>query len=342
MARIRQASIILVLCTALSACDDGPTTNSAAPVPAEPSEAAVQSVSDSWTAKRSVSPNRTGMVAAAVNGRIYLAGGEHTDWTIMRTNLIARVDVYDVASNTWSRVASLPGARYFANGASVINGRIYVSGGRSSVVTQGDWTPTKTLFVYDIASNSWSRKADMPQAGSFGVQGVIGGKLYVYMPPPAGGGPARFYRYDPATDKWVTRAAPPGAVQPGVGGVITGKFYLAAQRARLQVYDPSSNTWAFKASMAQERSYAIPAVLNGKLYLIGGTEYAAEATRPFLQVYNAVTNTWAIKTPPPFGAAAGAATGAGGKVFYIAGRVFDTGGVVEILPKVSEVHAYQP
>ena len=178
MARIRQASIALVLCTALSACGDSPTTNSTAPVPAELSEAGVQSVSNAWTAKRSVSPNRTGMVAAAVNGRLYLVGGEHTDWTTMRTNVIARVDAYDLASNSWSRVASMPGARYNANGASVINGRIYVSGGLSGVLTPlGGWTPTKTLFVYDIASNSWSRKADMPQTGYLGVQGVIGGRL---------------------------------------------------------------------------------------------------------------------------------------------------------------------
>jgi N-acetylneuraminic acid mutarotase len=341
MARIRQASTILILCTALNACDDSPTTNSTAPVPAELSEAGLQSVSNTWTAKRSVSPNRTGMVAAAVNGRIYLAGGEHTDWTTMRANVIARVDAYDVASNSWSRVASMPGGRYIANGASVINGRIYVSGGLSGVVTMGAWTPTKTLFVYDIASNSWSRKADLPTAGSFGVQGVIGGRLYVYMPPPASGSPARFYRYDPATNKWVTRAAPPGAVQAGMGGVINGKFYLAAQRARLQVYDPSSNTWAFRASMAQERGGAIPAVLSGKLYLIGGTEFGAEFTRPFLQVYDAGTNTWAIKTPLEFGVADGAAAGAGGKVFYIAGRKWGLGGV-EFLPNVSEVNAYQP
>jgi N-acetylneuraminic acid mutarotase len=341
MARIRQASRILVLCTALSACGDSPTTNSTAPVPAELSEAGVQSVSNAWTAKRSVSPNRTGMVAAAVNGRLYLAGGEHTDWTNQRSNLISRVDAYDVPSNSWSRVASMPGARYNANGASVINGRIYVSGGRSSVLTQGYWTPTKTLFVYDVASNSWSRKADMPQAGSLGVQGVIGGRLHVYMPPPASGSPARFYRYDPATDKWVTRATPPGAVDGGVGGVINGKFYLAAQRARLQVYDPSSNTWAFRASMAQERSGAIPAVLSGKLYLIGGTEFGAEFTRPFLQVYDAGANSWAIKTPLEFGVGEGAAAGAGGKVFYIAGRTFGLGGS-EFLPNVSEVHAYQP
>jgi hypothetical protein len=46
----------------------------------------------------------------------------------------------------------------------------------------------KTLFVYDPATNAWSRKADLPQAvcgveGRLGgvAQGVISGKLHVYV-----------------------------------------------------------------------------------------------------------------------------------------------------------------
>ena len=93
--------------------------------------------------------------------------------------------------------------------------------------------------------------------------------------------------------------------------------------------------------MAQQRGSTIPAVLNGKLYLIGGTERAAEFPRPFLQVYDAGTNTWAIKTPLPFGTVLGAAAGAGGKILYIAGLEYESGGV-QPLPPVAEVFAYTP
>src|SRR6478672_8455005 len=106
MSRTRNAAIIVGLCVALAACDDGPTAGPTAPPPAVVSDAGVQSLSDSWVTKRSLSPNRTGIVAAAINGRIYVAGGEHSDWTTQISRLLSRVDVYDVATNTWSRVAS--------------------------------------------------------------------------------------------------------------------------------------------------------------------------------------------------------------------------------------------
>jgi N-acetylneuraminic acid mutarotase len=108
-------------------------------------------------------------------------------------------------------VASLPGAREETNGASVINGKLYVSGGRNR-----EFRATRTLFVYDPKTNSWTRKADMPQAGCGGIQGVIGSQLYVYLPPVGGGsachGPNEMgllFRYNPSTNTWMRRAAPP-------------------------------------------------------------------------------------------------------------------------------------
>lgn len=349
MSRTGKSSIVFGLCTAFAACDDASTPYSTAPLPAAASDAIVQSLSDNWAAKRPLSPNRTGMVAATLSGRIYVAGGEHTDWDNMRSRLLSRVDAYNVATNSWSQVASMPGARYNANGASVINGRIYVTGGFNNLQTsQGLRKPTKTLFVYDPGSNTWTRRADMPQPGCSGVQGIIAGKLYVYMPPLracdpfAAGSVARFYRYDPATDSWVQRAVPPGASQGGAGGVINGKFYLAAQGTQLQVYDPGSNAWTMRAPIPQARSGAIGAVLNRRLYLVGGSEPASEWPRPVLQVYDAGANTWAVKTPPPIGTVLGAAAGAGGKLYYVAGRVFLAPGGVERLPEASEVYAYTP
>lgn len=349
MSRLRKSSIVFGLCTNFAACDDAFTPDPTPTPPAATLDAVVQSLSDNWAAKRSLPPNRTGMVAATVSGRIYVAGGEHTDWVNLRTRLLSRVDAYHVATKTWSQVASMPGARYDANGASVINDRIYVTGGLNNLFTPQDQRkPTRTLFVYDPASDTWTRKADMPQPGCSGVQGILAGKLYVYMPPLracdpfAAGSVARFYRYDPATDSWVQRAVPPGASRGGAGGVISGKFYLTAQGAQLQVYDPASNAWTMRAPMPQARSGAIDAVLNGRLYLVGGSEPASEWPRPVLQVYDAGTDTWAVKTPPPIGTVGGAAAGAGGKVYYVAGRVFLAPGGVERLPEASEVYAYTP
>ena len=340
MSRPTQIPTLFALCTALAACDDAAAPDPTAPGPAP----AVQALANSWTAKRSLAPNRTDHVAAAVNGRIYVAGGIHTDWDDLRAFFLSRVDVYEIASNSWTRAAGLPGVRWAANGASMINGRIYVSGGYNA-----QQMPTKTLFVYDIGSNKWTRKADMPRGGCNGVQGVIAGKLYVYLPTQTAcnqfpdASMARLYRYDPATDAWVMRANPPASIGIGAGGVIGGKLYIAGQDGGLQVYDPMSNTWTAKAPMPHVWRWPDAAVLNGKLYLVGGTEVAADCVHPSLQVYDPAANSWASRTPPPFGTGSGAAVGAAGKVYYIAGSEYAApNGCVQMLPDASKVIAYTP
>lgn len=165
------------------------------------------------------------MAAGAINGIVYVVAGIGIDWTTNRARLLARVDAYNIATNTWFRVASMPGARSYPTVPRQINGKLYVSGGLNH-----DDRPTKTLFVYDPMTNSWAGKADMPQPGCAGVQGVINAKLYVYMfgcDRFAAEVVVRFYRYNPATDTWVTRALPPGQILSSSGGAIGGKFYIA-------------------------------------------------------------------------------------------------------------------
>jgi N-acetylneuraminic acid mutarotase len=274
------------------------------------------------------------MSAGAINGVIYVVGGNHIDRNSFESRVLARVDAYAVATDRWSRVASLPGPREGPNGASVIGGKLYVTGGRSNARTpQGFLKPTRTLFVYDPATNGWTRKADMPQAGCGGVQGVIGGKLYVFMPSvrwcdPAGNGgtAARFYRYEPATDRWLSRAVPPSSAawpeaRSGTGGAINGKFYLVGPNAQLHVYDPAGNSWQAKAAMPELRNVMEAAVLNGKLFLIGGVPLSSEFPQPTVEVYNPETNTWSRKAPIPVGTVDGAAVGAAGKVYYVSGWI---------------------
>ena len=89
---------------------------------------------------------------------------------------MGEVRAYNVATNTWTSKRDMPAARYGMNGAGVIDGKIYVTGGFAEPASQG---PSASVFVYNPASNTWTRKRDMPAAGGYGVTGVIGGKLYV-------------------------------------------------------------------------------------------------------------------------------------------------------------------
>ncbi|HEX6107557.1 MAG TPA: kelch repeat-containing protein, partial [Gemmatimonadales bacterium] len=72
--------------------------------------------------------------------------------------VLRKVTAYNVATNTWTDRRPLPVPLAWSNGAGVINGKIYVSGGFSET---GDALPTRALYVYDPGTNTWTRKRDL-------------------------------------------------------------------------------------------------------------------------------------------------------------------------------------
>ena len=82
----------------------------------------------------------------------------------------------------WTPRAPLPAARQLPNGAAVINGKIYVAGGLTPL------GPTRSLYVYNVASNSWTTKASMPIRSHGGAAAAIDGKLWVIATPAGEGG----------------------------------------------------------------------------------------------------------------------------------------------------------
>lgn len=333
------------LCILLTACESAQPTDPAWSSLSEPASNDPQSLSSTWATRRSLAPSRILIEAGAINGIVYVVGGERVDPSTGVLRPISRVDAYNVATNTWSQVASLPGARGLVNGASVIDGKLYVTGGRSAVLTaEYLWKATKTLFVYDPRTNNWTRKADMPPAGCAGVQGVLAGQLYVYLPPVGGGAACGgspqtglFFRYNPATDTWMRRAAPPSDHKDGAGRVINNRFYLAGGHRlspcaidgeptfcdelsrQLDVYNAATNTWETKAPLPNIWGGMAAAVLNGRLFLVGGYGWASDFPLAKVEAYDPLTNRWMAIAPLPAGSSGGAAATVGSRIFYISG-----------------------
>ena len=91
---------------------------------------------------------------AAVNGKLYVIGGEidgaSTGWP---ETFVANVWMHDPAVGGWVARAPMPTARS-GGGKAVIDGKIYVAGGRP---------PGGSAFeVYDPATDTWERLPDMP------------------------------------------------------------------------------------------------------------------------------------------------------------------------------------
>jgi N-acetylneuraminic acid mutarotase len=305
MSRLTTSAILLSACSTLASCEAYSPTDSTADMPnaasTTPSTTGWEpaAASNTWSTKAPMLAGRSFAAAATIGGTVYVVGGVSASGPFTGT-----LQAYNVTTNTWSSRKSLPKGRAQGNGASTINGRLYVSGGYMD----------NTLFMYDPASNTWTQKANMPSIGSFGSQGVINGLLYVCVGD-------LLWRYNPGTNKWVTLRSAPHVHQFPGAGVINGKFYVAGgddenhiRTAFLDVYDPATNTWATKAPLPEPRTGMASATVAGKLYVAGG-----EGTLSSVRVYNPATNTWSSRAALIRGRRFAAGAAAGGQFFVMGG-----------------------
>jgi hypothetical protein len=91
----------------------------------------------------------TGMAAAAINGKIYVAGGRSASFVPVTT-----LYIYDIATNSWSTGASM-GVGRFAPAGTVVGGKLMVMGGGNP------FTPTTLAETYDPATNMWTGGASL-------------------------------------------------------------------------------------------------------------------------------------------------------------------------------------
>jgi N-acetylneuraminic acid mutarotase len=263
--------------------------------------------SNHWTKKAAMPTPRNDLVAGVVNNSL----GKPILYAIGGNNLAAslgRVEAYNIATNTWTRKASLPLPLSSSNGAQRIGGKLYVAGGEL-YSPDDELNIYPNLYVYNSTTNSWTRKADMSIPMSRGVSGVIDGKLYVLgglCEYPCTYSTRRLLRYDPVTDAWnATLPSCPDDHIGGSSGVIDGKFYVTGGghpdgtfTSKLHVYDPTTNKWSIRAPMPTTRYGAAAAVLGGRLYIMGG-QLRSGGDLATVEAYDPVTNRWSTKVPMP-------------------------------------------
>jgi N-acetylneuraminic acid mutarotase len=313
----------------------------------------VAATAASWSLKAPLPKPRSNFKAATVSGVVYAIGGYVYDGATGGLQIRARVDAYDVASNTWTQKRPLP-EPLLPHGATSINGRIYVAGG---------WTNdrlSKRLYVYDPGTDTWARKADMPFTVDrrAGHQGMINGKLYVYagatVNADGSAGPHRFFRYDPATNRWATLARPSYAREGGAAGVIDGKLYLVGGTLTtgsgtgtaydVHVYDPATGWTARRLDPAGLGLGGLAyAPLGGKLYAVG-TGSSNDCLSNVSAVYDPVANALSAFPHAPLRARA-AGVAARGQFFVLGGSPGvpdDSGCYVGTGRLTAEVWAYTP
>jgi len=201
---------------------------------------------DSWKALAPM-PVKLGAASAAVaGGKIYVTGGANSLPGVTENgihprrphNVVALVNEYDPATNSWRERRPLLVARNHHATASV-GDKIYVVGGRigSAFISYGS-NNIDLVEMYDPATDIWAPRARMPTSRSAIGGGVYNGKIVV------------------------------------PGGEGQDQRFLAAFKA-VEAYDPALDRWQLLPSMPHQRHGLALGVIGDRLYTVSGDAQSA-------------------------------------------------------------------
>lgn len=202
---------------------------------------------DSWKALAPMPTKRGSPVAVTVGNKIYVIGGATTppnqpEVTAVHPArphvVLGTVEEYDPATNTWRSRTPMPTPRNHAT-AGVVNGKVYVIGGRVGAAFIGVAANVDTVEEYDPATDKWGAiRARMPTARSAMASGTYNGRIYV------------------------------------TGGEQQTNNYMMTFRA-LEAYDPAANRWAVLPNMPVSRHGLAGAVVGHELHMVSGDVQSA-------------------------------------------------------------------
>jgi len=196
---------------------------------------------DSWKALAPMPTARLAAVAAEVGGKIYVMGGAsvHPGAKLASIGLgtphrsLEVNEAYDPATNKWETRSLMPTARNRA-AAGVVNGKIYVIGGRIGAANVTAGSNTDVVEQYDPEKDSWGIAGlRMPTARSSMGWATYQNRIYI------------------------------------AGGEILDAQMFAVVRA-VEAYDPATNQWSSLPTMPTARHGVNVAAIGNRIYVIGG------------------------------------------------------------------------
>lgn len=268
-----------------------------------------------WSYALAKLPVPTGEVAVVeLDGLIYAMGGVTANG---RTTNVWRYDPANDAAG-WVKRASFDPPGLDHTMAAAYGGKIYLFGG----LTSWPFSSVDTVFEYDPAKDSWTRKAPMPTIngavglGSGGIA-VLGDKIYIAGGANRSGRSARealatLLAYSPATDSWDTSLpSMPTRRDHLVLLALNGKLHAIGGRDididkvtnAHEIYDPATRNWKSSkrpadniAPLPVARAGLGGGVLNGRIVVFGGEINGSSSPKwgvfPDTEEYNPQTNTW--------------------------------------------------
>jgi N-acetylneuraminic acid mutarotase len=266
-----------------------------------------------WAAVGPMPTPRSEVGGAALDGRIYVAGG-----FLANGDTSPAVEVYEPARDGWRAAAPLPEPRNHLALATV-GGKLYATGGYA----RGLDRPTRDAWVYDPAANAWKPIAPLPLPRAAHAAAEANGRLVVVGG--VGDDPARPLVYDPAADRWTPGAPMPDRREHLAAAGHAGKVYAIAGRwgggnlGNVAAYDPAADAWATLPPLPTPRSGLAAAAIDGKLYVTGGEALTGGTTFPQLEIFDIAAGRWSTGPPLPTARHGVAGVALDGRFYVLAG-----------------------
>lgn len=139
-------------------------------------------LTDTWTTGLAPLPTtvRRQAAAEAINGLIYVAGGDTTEGSGGGSaTLLSRLDIYNPATDSWASGAAMP-AKRAESCTTVYDGKMYVFSGK------GDTAVRQEVLRYDPAYNEWSKASSLTKQRKRCGATTLGTTMYVFGGHPQG------------------------------------------------------------------------------------------------------------------------------------------------------------
>lgn len=261
---------------------------------------------------------------------------------------------WDVGTDAWRDLPSVPGVGRLASTAQVVDGKIYVIGGYT-VAADGSESSVPDVNIFDPETESWSRGANIPLPTDDAVSGVWRDSLIVLV---SGwhdvDNVTAVQIYDPAQDRWSEATPIAGAPVFGHTGAIVGdviayvdgvrtdgtdpRFVMdeASWHGEISPNDPTAISWEpvehhpgvplYRAAGGSVGAIAIFVGGSENPYNYDGIGYDGQPSEPIRQVlaYVESAHEWRRLSAPPVATMDHRTLGvAGGMVFLVGGMEHD-------------------
>lgn len=311
---LASAVTLLILSTA---CQPSAETRSNAPSPWRAGPALPQPITNNAVA------------AIAIDGGALVFSFLGLDSTKVWSGVSNATYRWNTLDTGWTELEPVPGEGRLASTAQVVGGKIYVIGGYT-VAENGTERSVPDVNVFDPATDSWSRAADIPVPSDDAVAGVWNDSLIVLV---SGWHDTEnipnVQLFDPATDSWTQATPIPGPPVFGHTGAVVGDLIVYVDGTTIRSERPrftiDASTWAGQMDPEHPSTIAwsgllqhpgpplyrsAAAVIDGQALFIGGTDnpynydgigYDGVAAEPLPQIlaYAPKSGLWRELPPLP-------------------------------------------